>query len=139
MKKLTPLDQQALLASYVAGEPTTELAKRFKISRQWVSKIVNDFKRARLGIEDIDGVNFKSRLKRKAIVAVESGLDCPDDPYKRARVGTTVLEGIGEFDNGRTQGGGPIEYVVCWGTPQTSVEAGKKVIDVTPETDETEQ
>src|SRR5688572_21283266 len=137
MKKLAPIDEKALLASYVAGEGPTELAKRFGISRQWASKIVNDFKKERAGIEDIDGVNYKARLRRKAIVAVESGLDAQDDPYKRARVGVNVLEGIGEFDNGRQiHVDSDVRIVFSWGTAQEP--DAEHVINVTPEARKTE-
>jgi len=137
MKKLAPIDEKALLASYVAGEGPTELAKRFGISRQWVSKLVNDFKRQRAGIEDIDGVNYKSRLRRKAIVAVESGLDASGDPYKRARVGVNVLEGIGEFTTARgVQVQGDVQITFLWGPVQNPIHA--PVIDAVAEEGESD-
>lgn len=130
MKKLAPIDEKALLASYVGGEGPTELAKRFGISRQWASKLVNDFKKQRAGIEDIDAVNYKARLRRKAISAVESGLDAKDDPYKAARIGVSVLEGIGEFVSGtQLQVDGATNITIVWGTappPEGSI------INVTP-------
>ena len=134
MKKLAPIDEKALLASYVGGEGPTELAKRFGISRQWASKIVNDFKKQRAGIEDIDGVNYKARLRRKAIIAVESGLEAQDDPYKRARVGVNVLEGIGEFVTGqKLQVGGDVSLTVSWMPVQTAAQCIDVTASVTPQ------
>jgi hypothetical protein len=97
MSKLSPLDKQAIIAAYVGGEGPTSIAQRLGVSRQWVSTIVNGFKRQRAGIEDFDIVNYRSRLKRKAVVAVEAGLDCDEDEYKRGNLGATVLKGLGEF------------------------------------------
>src|SRR5215471_15872802 len=97
MKKLSELDKKAIIAAYAGGEGPTSIALRLGFSRQWVSTIVNEFKRQRAGIDDIDVVNYRSRLKRKSIVAIESGLDCGDDPYKRGNLGATVMKGIGEF------------------------------------------
>ena len=42
--------------------------------------------------------DYKERLKGKAVVAVEDGLECSVDPYKRCGLGVQVLKGIGEFE-----------------------------------------
>ena len=41
----------------------------------------------------------RDRLEVKAVRAVEDGLDCEDNPYKRGNLGATVLKGLGVFND----------------------------------------
>ena len=60
---------------------------------------------------------------------MESGLDCADDPYRRATIGLKLGEGIGYFTT-NVQVDTNVAITFAWGPVQESGD----VIDVTPET-----
>ena len=49
---------------------------------------------AKAGVLDVD---FRETMKVKAVEAVNDGLDCKDDPYKRGNLGKGVLVGLQVF------------------------------------------
>jgi CENP-B N-terminal DNA-binding domain len=104
MRKLTNLDHTTIIAASVSGESPTQIARRFKVSRQTVSTIVNNFRRQQTGIADLDGMTYKARIKRKAITALESGLDAhTEDPL---RAGVLGLGALKEMNALADEGGG---------------------------------
>ena len=97
--------QKAIILDRSAGLADHQCAKKYGVSvatvnRCW-SRFAKSAKAERHLAEEPIGV-FHSRIRRKAIDAVESGLDHKADPYKRADVGVKVMKGIGEFDNDKT-------------------------------------
>ena len=103
--RITESDKLAIVTARAAGVPVNELAKRYRVSRQTISAVLGKLKDGKHADakEEFDATVYRSKLCRKAYVAVEAGLDCEKDPYKRANVGTTTLKGLGEFEADTSQ------------------------------------
>jgi hypothetical protein len=97
--KITPEIENQIVAARLKGVKEKDIAKTFGLSPWTVN---NKLKKLR-ELEGGTFLDYKERLKKKGIEAVESGLDCPDDPYKRGTLGVSVLKGIGEFSDTTTQ------------------------------------
>lgn len=97
--KITESDKLAIVASRAAGVPVNELAARYKVSRQTISNVLSGLKDAQRkdAKEEFDAMTYRSTLRRKGYKAVEAGLDCEDDQYKRGNLGAVVLKGLGDF------------------------------------------
>ncbi len=97
--------KQAICADAVAGLRVKEIAERHHVHRVTVSKVLARFRREVPNniLADPEG-DFKTRLKTKAIVAVESGLDDLTDSYKRGNLGVSVLKGVGVFQDEQPRG-----------------------------------
>jgi hypothetical protein len=99
---LAPVVKQSIVADRVSGMKIKDIAKKHGLHRITVGKVIKQFKRDAPASMLANPVgDYKERLKGKAIGAVENGLECPVDPYKRGGLGVQVLKGIGEFENER--------------------------------------
>ena len=94
---------KAIVADRIVGLTPTEIGKKYGIHPNTVIRKCKEFIAAEphselAKIREADSLdNYRERLKTKAITAIEAGLDCTDDQYKRATVGCRTMEGIGEF------------------------------------------
>ena len=98
-KRLSEADRMAILTARAAGVPVGELARRYHVTRQTISTVLSRLKEAKYSDAkaEFDAVVYRSRLRRKAFVAVEAGLDCTEDQYKRGNLGAVTLKGLGDF------------------------------------------
>ena len=116
-KWTNPRTQTAIVSDKAAGLTVRQIAAKYDVSLNTVSRVVRRFKDAEPRTELANGVaeGYRERLKSKAIVAIESGLDYDADPYKRAHLGVKVLEGTGEFVSGQhLQVDGAVAMQVSW-------------------------
>ena len=97
--KLTDSDRAAILVARAAGVSVNELAKRHGVTRQTISAVLSTLKNSRHADAkaEFDATVYRSTLRRKSYRAVEAGLDCEDDQYKRGNLGATTLKGLGDF------------------------------------------
>jgi hypothetical protein len=90
--------RKAIIADRIAGFTNSQVAAKYGVHPMTVSKFFRRFqKEAPQAEAAISATDWKQRLKVKSINAIEAGLDCQSDPYKRAGVGLQVMKGIGEF------------------------------------------
>ena len=90
------ITKKSVIAQRCAGRTNKEVGKSLGLHPITVSKVFNEFKKqapTEDGIDKVDDKNFKRRLAGKAVVALESGLDCTDDKYKAGRLGLETPRG----------------------------------------------
>lgn len=92
-----PRPREKIIAARLAGATREETARKLHVSVRTVDEVMRDARREGYLTKEVDALNWKDRLKDSSIEAVEAGLNCTKDPYKRADVGVKVLKGIGEF------------------------------------------
>jgi hypothetical protein len=98
--RLTELERREIAKRLLAGESPTALSREYGVSRPYLSRVKSalrnrDDRRGKPAVFDYQ--TAKDELRRKAYPAVTAGLDCADDPYKRANVGVQVLKGTGDL------------------------------------------
>jgi hypothetical protein len=80
--------------------------------------------------------DWRQSQQKRAIKAVDAGLDASDDPYKRATIGVSVLKGLGVYSDGGSTVTTNI-YVNTQDLPKDWYESNEcisgDVRDVTPE------
>src|SRR5262245_12950393 len=93
----------SIIADRAAGLTVREIAK-YDMHANTVSRVCRQFAKDDPRTEYAQGIlsGYRERLKSGAVKAVESGLDHPDDPYKRGNLGVQVLKGLGEFEQEKT-------------------------------------
>lgn len=92
-----PKPREKILKARLAGATREETARKLHVSVRTVDEVMRDARREGYLTKEVDALTWKDRLKDKSITAVEAGLNCNKDPYRRADVGVKVLKGIGEF------------------------------------------
>jgi hypothetical protein len=100
---ITQDTRNAVILDRAKGDPTRLVALKYQISESSVRDIYNDFLKSTASVRtiaDSEPEEFRASIRRKAIFAIEHGLDCDRDPYRQASVGLKVMEGIGEFKSG---------------------------------------
>ena len=89
--------KQAVIAAYAVNGSIIETATKFGIHRHTVRRILLAVRSdTRTGLSS----EWRATTRKHAINAVDAGLTCPDDPYKRGALGNQVLIGLGEFKSG---------------------------------------
>lgn len=104
----TPLSveaEKAIIQERIQGSTPASIALRYDVTESQVARIyrqfVKDVAKARsTGAAAESQLEFNNRIIRKARKAVEAGVDCNRDPYRRGTLGIKVLEGTGEFKSG---------------------------------------
>ena len=91
---LTELEKRAIVAERAAGMLVKEVARRYQVDPATVWRVC---KQTQLAVKSPVFGDWRSDMRVKAIDGVNAGLDCPDDPYKRANIGVNVLKGLGDF------------------------------------------
>ena len=89
-KRPTEAVKHAIAGQLAIGLPQTHVAAQLGVSRQTVNKIARSVEE---GTKQALG-DWRTVQTRKAIAAVDAGLDCTDDSYKRATIGVSVLKGL---------------------------------------------
>jgi hypothetical protein len=92
--------RNAIIADKAEGVSTKELAIRYDCSESTIRSIWRSFVQTSARVRSIaheTQQDTRNRLKGKAVIAIESGLDCERDPYRRGALGVQVMKGIGEF------------------------------------------
>ena len=90
----------AIIADKAQGVPTKELAIRYDCSEDTIRSVWREFVQSAAKIRSVANetrAETFDRLKGKAVVAIEAGLECDRDPYRRGALGVQVMKGIGEF------------------------------------------
>src|SRR5262249_33920226 len=93
--------QQAIFADRSAGLTVRQIAEKYGVHANTVSSICKKFAKEDPRTELAQGLlsGCRDRLEVKAVKAVESGLDCSDNPYKAGNLGVSVLKGLGVFND----------------------------------------
>ena len=96
-----PKTCQAIFADRSAGLTLQQLADKYNVHPNTVSRIVRKFAKENPQTELAQGLlsGCRDRLEVKAVRAVENGLDCGDNPYKAGNLGVSVLKGLGVFND----------------------------------------
>ena len=94
---LTELQRQAIIASVASGRSQISVAKDFGVHRNTVHALCVTVKPFVKRPDPSVSTAWRDRMRSKAVVAVEAGLDCPDDAYKRGGLGVQALKGLGDF------------------------------------------
>lgn len=89
--------KRQMVARYAVCANMSQVAREFGCHLNTVYRLVRDVKRSEKSGLSAD---WKQDTKIKAALAVNAGLDCRDDPYKRGELGNKVLIGLGEFKSG---------------------------------------
>ena len=100
--------KKAILAMRSKGFTNAQIAERVGIHEVTVSRICSSLRKqadakkpqvmAKATPED-ELKDWRDRIKKKSIKALENGLDCADDPYRQGALGRDALKGLGEFNN----------------------------------------
>lgn len=87
-----------MVARYAVCGNMSLVAREFDCHLNTVYRLIRDMKR-----DEKSGLSsdWKGDTRIKAVHAVNAGLDCKDDPYKRGELGNKVLIGLGEFKSGQ--------------------------------------
>lgn len=133
-KPLTEAEKRSIVLDRVSGLTNSAVAKKYGISRALASKHYRDFMREATHAEIVQTpAEFREILKNKAFTAVQAGLDCETDQYRRATIGIQVLKGIGEFQPDQVLGVGqiivnlPSEMREAFG-----LDSDGQLVDITP-------
>jgi hypothetical protein len=87
-----------LTEELLAGDNNvTALAAKHEVSRKTMYEYIKKIQRKKIPLEPISDGDFKLLLKPKAVEAVQAGLDCPEDAYKRGSLGIQFLKGTGDL------------------------------------------
>lgn len=92
--------QQAILADRAIGLSRDVCAEKYGVHVRTVDRIFKAFKAAKEKTNPELGESKEvivNQFRRKAVKAVNAGLDCTKDAYRRAGIGVKVMEGIGDF------------------------------------------
>lgn len=97
---MTQQQRMSLILDRQAGMANVKVAEKYGIRPESVSRIYRAFLRT----EAPDTItanpeNFRKVLKEQAITAVEAGLKCTVDQYRRGALGVNVLKGLGIFES----------------------------------------
>ena len=92
---LTELEKRAICAERAGGVGLKDIADRYGVNPSTVWRVCTETQQA----TDTPalGASWRADLRARAVPAITAGLDCPDDPYKRAGIGVQVLKGLGDF------------------------------------------
>lgn len=116
---IPPEIRKAIIMDRAKGIPSKIIAAKYDVGVGSVRSIWKEFAGTigtRASDED-DPVRFKSKIRKKAIDAIENGLECDRDPYRRAGVGIKVMEGIGEFKGDQGKNGDVSFNIFVAGVP----------------------
>lgn len=98
--RIPPKVRRAVIVEKSQNMDNVEIAMRWGINPQSVARIWRDFVESTGDVRQLGDENpeiFRKKIRRKAVKAIEAGLDCERDPYRQAGVGVQVMKGIGEF------------------------------------------
>ena len=98
--QLTAAARRAILVELMDGESVKVVAIRYDVTEQTVNRIKRDFIQANgnaFTLSNLKPDEFKTEIRRKAVRAIENGLECDRDPYRQGALGVQVMKGIGEF------------------------------------------
>ena len=91
---LNDAQRQAIVSAVSSGIPQNVVAQQFGVNRVTVSKIMRSMRQA---THDMLGGDWKQQQVTLGATAVNAGLRCEDDPYRRADLGVKVLTGLGVY------------------------------------------
>lgn len=92
--------KRAIIVEKSNGDPVQIIAVRYDVTPATVNKIWREFVSSTVDVRRLGDENleiFKTKIRRKAVNAIENGLDCDRDPYRQGALGVQVMKGIGEF------------------------------------------
>src|SRR5262249_27829914 len=96
-----PKTCQGIFADRSAGLTVQQLADKYNVHPNTVSRILRKFAKENPRTELAQGLlsGCRDRLESKAVRAVEDGLDCAENPYRRGNLGVSVLKGLDVFND----------------------------------------
>ncbi len=92
--------RRAIIIEKANGDSDEIIALRYDCSVSSVKKVWREWVAASVDVRRLGDENpeiFKTKIRRKAVHAIENGLDCDRDPYRQGSLGVAVMKGIGEF------------------------------------------
>ena len=97
-KRTQPADKLDILKLRASGLSAPDIAKRLGRSKTTIMYHLNQLNRAKRPAQDeFDATVARNTLRIKGYKAVEAGLDCDEDAYKRGSLGVATLKGLGDF------------------------------------------
>lgn len=127
--RLSEVTKQAILSDITSGMTQESVARKYSVSVRSVGRLFHDLRNAPVPpIVAESNQSRRAKMVDKAYVAVEAGLDCPEDAYKRAGVGVQALKGLGEWDSDAPRN--TISVLAIPAQFADLFEAQKQVIDV---------
>jgi len=96
-----PKTRQAIFADRSAGLTVRQVAEKYGVHPNIVVSVCKKFAKEDPRTELAQGLlsGCRDRLEVKAVLAVENGLDCTENPYRRGNLGVSVLKGLGVFND----------------------------------------
>ena len=96
-----PKTRQSIFADRSAGLTVRQVAEKYGVHFNTVVSICKKFAEEDPRTELAQGLlsGCRDRLEVKAVRALEDGLDCTDNPYKRGNLGVSTLRGLGVFND----------------------------------------
>jgi len=91
--RLTEKEKTAIIAERLSGVPVAAIAAKYGCERTTVWRICNQAQQTQKAVTR----DWRENQVKLAVSAVNAGLKCPDDPYKRGNLGATVLKGLGVY------------------------------------------
>lgn len=94
--------KRAIVQDALEGMERDEVALCYGVGRSTVDRLVREFKHETAEVRAGSHDNWVQSVRSKARTAIEAGLDCPRDPYRRAQVGIKLLEGVRDLRGDET-------------------------------------
>lgn len=97
---IPPATRRAMIVEKANGDSDQIIALRYDVDEASVRKVWRDWVNATIDVRRLGDENpeiFKAKIRKKAVNAIENGLDCDRDPYRQGALGVQVMKGIGEF------------------------------------------
>jgi hypothetical protein len=94
---------QTIAADLATGLTRSEIARKYNISNGTVSYHIMKVRQSQMARARGERPDYKSQMLVTAVRAVNAGLRCKEDPYRRATIGVAVLKGLGEFEGDSTK------------------------------------
>lgn len=112
---IPPAARRAIIVERAGGASFKSIALRYDCSVHTIRSIWQKFIDTTVGVRtlaDEDQVTFKRGIRRKAVQAIENGLDCDRDPYRQGALGVQVMKGIGEFKSDQPDVGARVNILI---------------------------
>lgn len=119
--KIPPAIRKAVIVEKARGTPTKLIALQLDISEESVRNIWSKFTKEAVEVSMITDeapAHLKNRLKAKAVIAIENGLDWDQDPYRQGALGVQVMKGIGEFKSDHDTGQAKVNVLINMVPPE---------------------
>lgn len=134
--RIQPAVKRAIIAEHAQGVPRKVLALKYDVSEATVNRIWKEFIQEASDLKlltEEEPQKFHSRIRAKAVRAIEAGLDHDQDPYRQGALGVQVMKGIGEFKGDHDSGQIKVNVMINTVPPEWKARyIGADVVDQSP-------